>query len=86
MSQRGKPGRAMSKTIPLILGLLAACGAPETHYSVAVEDEVPTYVFVARIPTAEQLALVSALAEQIVDAEQLVFQLQDSEELDGRLG
>lgn len=73
--------RGMSKTIPLMLGLAAACGSPRTYASIAVEDGVAPRVMVTRVPTAEQLAMVAALAEQVVEAEQLSYRLQDSPEL-----
>ena len=77
--------RGMSKTIPLILGLLAACGAPTTYSSLSVGDGVAPQVMVTRVPTAEQLALVAALAEQVVEAQELSYQMQDSSELAERL-
>ena len=77
--------RGMSKTIPLILGLLAACGAPRTYSSIAVEDGVAPRVMVTRVPTAEQLAMIATLAEQVAEAEQLSYQLLDSSELAERI-
>lgn len=70
--------RGIWKTVPLILGLSAACVGPGTYSSIAVEEGANLHVMVTPMPTAEQLAMVAVLAEQVVEAEQLSYDLQES--------
>ncbi len=85
VSQKGKTMRGMSRTIVVMFGLLGACGAPGTYSSLAIEDGLVPRVRVIRVPTAEQLAMVSVLAEMVVEAEQISYRMQDSSQLAERL-